>query len=98
MSEPIIPGQAITERIKSRELENNGAIQNFIDELTPYEQARFLQIAHHLVFLGFKEGVGRLNPEQQQYLRNFRDRETGKAYMRGFVDALSIIEEAQGSF
>lgn len=93
-----IPGEAITERLCSRAIEESAAMQSYLSELTEYEKERFRQLAHHLVFIGFESGVGRLDPEQRQYLHDIEQRRTGASYIKGSIDGLSIVEEAQGSF
>jgi hypothetical protein len=98
MNSRILPGEAITARTTARAIEDSVGTQAFMEGLSPFQRARFEEIAHHMVYLGFEDGVDRIDMEKLKELHQTMNNHEGRAYMRGFIDALFLIEEAQGEF
>lgn len=59
MSKKYLPNEALTETIAAKEMYESLSIDNFIGQLTPEQQNRFREIAHHLVYVGFVNGQNR---------------------------------------
>lgn len=53
----------VTLRI-DEEIEDNGAIQDFMRGLTGYEAERFRQILHHVGYTSFIDGFSRPTPQE----------------------------------
>lgn len=92
----MVPNEATTGHLAGQEIANNDAILDFINGLTPYERVRFMQIAHHLTFLGFESGMrhrsGDLTEEQQARvgLHKF------EIYLKGAAEGEVILYEHYG--
>lgn len=58
----ILPNEATTEFIAHQELQTNTSLQVFFESLDSDQQRRFIENAHHLVYLGFEQGLRRPMP------------------------------------
>lgn len=57
----LLPNEATTEFMTHCAIEETPAIQAFVNGLTTEQRRRFVEIAHHLVYLGFEDGSTRRN-------------------------------------
>lgn len=96
MSANIIPNEAATEMLTFEEIERSDSIKAFIATLDPEQTRRFHEIAHHLVYLGFEDGITRptlLTPERQGKVLA-KETET---YLTGVADITDPPAELKGN-
>ncbi len=83
----LIPNEPTTEFLAAQEIKQNAAVQSFLEGLDSEQQRRFSELAHHLVHIGFEDGLRRPAPlsDQQREVLAARQMEL---YAKGAGDAL----------
>lgn len=89
-----LPNEATTATLANDAIERSVGIQHFLQELTPAEQRRFIECAHHLVYVGFDAGLRRQGASEvsDEIKGRVLAHETG-LYLRGYDDAMKRIED-----